>query len=255
MRSVQGERVVVTGGSRGLGRAMVEALLAVGAEVTAIGRDGTALAEVERLGARVRQGDATDAAFMDSLVGEVRPSVLILNAGATPVTGPLDEQTWDGFSTVWNTDVKAGLHGVQAALKAALADGSRVLIASSGAAMVGSPLSGGYAGAKRQLWFMAQDANAIAQERGLGIRFQVLVPLQMVGDTALIREVAGAYARRQGISIGEFRAARYGVGFMSAEAYAQHIVTLLTDESYVTGVAYGFRSDTGITALDGGPPA
>jgi hypothetical protein len=102
---------------------------------------------------------------------------------------------------------------------------------------------------------MAQDANAIAHERGLGTRFQVLVPLQMVGDTELIRAVAGAYARRQGITMEEFRAARYGVGFMSAEAYAQHVVTLLTDERYATGVAYGFRSDTGITSLDSGPPA
>jgi NAD(P)-dependent dehydrogenase (short-subunit alcohol dehydrogenase family) len=233
---------------------MVEALLAAGAEVTAIARDERSLAEVERLGAQVQRGDATDATLMDRIVGEVRPSVLILNAGATPVTGPLDEQTWDGYSTVWNTDVKAGLHGVQAALKSTLPSGSRVLIASSGAAMVGAPLSGGYAGAKRQLWFMAQDANAIAQERGLDLRFQVLVPLQMVGDTDLIREVAGAYARRQGISMEEFRAARYGVGFMSAEAYAQHIVALLTDERYSTGVAYGFRSDTGITSMDGGSP-
>jgi NAD(P)-dependent dehydrogenase (short-subunit alcohol dehydrogenase family) len=255
MRSLQGERVVVTGGSRGLGRAIVEALLPTGAEVMALARDGAALAEVERLGASIRIGDATDAALMDSLVAEVQPTALILNAGATPVMGSLDQQTWDSFSTVWSTDVKAGLHGVQAALKAPLPSGSRVLIASSGSALVGSPLSGGYAGAKRQLWFMAHDANAIAQERGLGIQFQALVPLQMVGDTDLIQTVAGEYARRLGVSIAEFRSERNGVEPMSAEAYAQLVVTLLTDERYATGVAYGFRIDTCITSLDGGPSA
>jgi hypothetical protein len=57
-------------------------------------------------------------------------------------------------------DVKAGVHGIQAALKAPMASGSRVLIMSSGAALVlSSPhispqrlrLSGGHVGAKRML--------------------------------------------------------------------------------------------------------
>jgi NAD(P)-dependent dehydrogenase (short-subunit alcohol dehydrogenase family) len=55
------------------------------------------------------------------------------------------------------TDVKAGLYWLQAALNLPLKPGSRVLVVSSGAAQNGSPLSGGYAGAKRMLWFMAND--------------------------------------------------------------------------------------------------
>jgi hypothetical protein len=30
----------------------------------------------------------------------------------------------------------------------------------------------------------------------------------------------------------------------------EQVATLLTDPRYATGLAYGFRSDTGITALD-----
>jgi len=251
MQTLQDERVVITGGSRGLGLAMAEALVDRGAQVTVIARDGARLAEVERLGISVRPGDVTEAALMDAVVADVKPSVLILNAGATPFMAPLDEQAWDTFSVAWNTDVKGGLHGIQAALKAPLPHGSRVLIASSGAASVGAPLSGGYAGAKRMLWFMAHDANAIAKERGLGIHFQVLVPLQMVGNTAIVQEVAGAYARRQGLSIEAFLAARYGDHSLSAGQYGEHVVTMLTDPSYATGVAYGVKSDTGITLLDG----
>jgi hypothetical protein len=56
------------------------------------------------------------------------------------------------------------------------------------------------------LWFMAHHANDIANERGLGIHFQVLVPLQMI-ETALVHQVASAYARCQGISIEAFLAA------------------------------------------------
>jgi NAD(P)-dependent dehydrogenase (short-subunit alcohol dehydrogenase family) len=90
--------------------------------------------------------------------------------------GSIDEQTWEDFSATWNTDVKAGLVGIQAALKTPMKPGGRVLIMSSGAAMALSVpfiapeslrLSGGYTGAKRMLWFMAHSANAVARERGL----------------------------------------------------------------------------------------
>ena len=177
--------MVVTGGSRGLGLGIVAALLARGAQVTVVARDPPRLADVERLGAAVRPGDVTDPALMSAVVADVKPSVLILNAGATPVMAPIDEQSWDAFTAVWDTDVKAGLYGIQAALKAPLAPGARVLIVSSGAAIAGNPLSGGYAGAKRMLWLMAHYANGLASERRLGIHFQVLVPQQIVAETAL----------------------------------------------------------------------
>jgi hypothetical protein len=54
---------------------------------------------------------------------------------------------------------------------------------SSGAAIHGSPLSGGYGGAKKMIWLMAQYANSFSRKSGLNIRFQVIVPLQMVGGT------------------------------------------------------------------------
>jgi hypothetical protein len=37
------------------------------------------------------------------------PDVPILNAGARLPMKPIDQQSWDEFSTAWNTDVKAGL--------------------------------------------------------------------------------------------------------------------------------------------------
>src|SRR2546427_2523919 len=36
---------------------------------------------------------------------------------------------------------------------------------------------------KRMLWFMAQYANGVSKQKVLGIRFQAIVPLQIVGDT------------------------------------------------------------------------
>jgi NAD(P)-dependent dehydrogenase (short-subunit alcohol dehydrogenase family) len=248
--TLQDERVVVTGGSRGLGLGIVEALLARGAQVTVVARDPGPLAEVERQGAAARAGDVTDPALMSAIVADVKPSVLILNAGATPVMAPLDEQTWEAFTAVWDTDVKASLYGIQAALKAPLADGARVLLVSSGAAIAGNPLSGGYAGAKQMLWLMAHYANGLANERRFGIHFQVLVPQQIVGETALGHQAASAGARRRGVSIEAFLAERYGAP-LSPRQYGEHVATLLTDPRYATGVAWGFKGDIGITALDG----
>jgi NAD(P)-dependent dehydrogenase (short-subunit alcohol dehydrogenase family) len=130
----------------------------------------------------------TDESAAHRILAEVRPDILVLNAGATPRMR-LDQLSWADFTATWETDVKAGLYWLQAALKLPLRPGSRVLVGSSGAAENGSPMSGGYAGAKRMLWFMANYANKIAEQKRLGIRFQAIVPKQIIGGTGSARGV------------------------------------------------------------------
>src|SRR6266446_5065357 len=244
MDSLAKQRVLVTGGSRGLGLGIVEALVARGAEVTVVARTAAYLLEAKsRLGIAIRPGDATDPDFAVAALRAVRPTVLVLNAGATPIMAPLHKQTWESFSEIWNIDVKAAFHWVRAALSLPLASGSRVLIGSSGAAVQGSPLSGGYAGAKRMLWLMAAYANGAADELGLDIRFQALLPLQIVGTTQLGRTAAEAYARRKGVSTESFLA---GFGKpLSPRDYGEHVATLLTDPQYESATAFGIRGETG----------
>jgi NAD(P)-dependent dehydrogenase (short-subunit alcohol dehydrogenase family) len=89
METLEVQRIVVTGGGRGLGLAMVEAFVARKARVTVVARDAERLAEVgNRLGVDVVRGDAADPALARNVIREVKPSVLVLNAGARPSLGP-----------------------------------------------------------------------------------------------------------------------------------------------------------------------
>jgi NAD(P)-dependent dehydrogenase (short-subunit alcohol dehydrogenase family) len=167
--SLKDKTIVVTGGSRGLGLGLVEALLDRGAKVTVVARGQAALAAVEqRLGVAVIPADITDEGAAQRILADVRPDILVLNAGATPPMGRLDQMSWADFTTPWETDVKGGLYWMQAALNVPLAPGARVLVASMGGAREGSPLSGGYAGAKHMLWLMAKYANGVAEQKGSG---------------------------------------------------------------------------------------
>jgi hypothetical protein len=132
------------------------------------------------------------------------------------------------------------------------------LIMSSGASMVLSVpyiepeslrLSGGIVGAKRMLWFMAHSANAVSRERGLGLHFQVLVPLQLIPGTAFGHQVAAAYAEIEGLSAEEHVMQRYGSILRPAEI-GERVAEFLADPHYVSGVAYGFRANTDIMPLD-----
>jgi NAD(P)-dependent dehydrogenase (short-subunit alcohol dehydrogenase family) len=249
MHTLEQENILITGGSRGLGLGVVEALAERHANVTVVARDAAQLADLKaRFGVSVIAGDATDPALADSALREVRPSVLVLNAGATPAMAPLHSQTWESFSRNWDTDVKSTFHWIQAALNAPLAPGSRVLLSSSGAAIDGSPLSGGYAGAKRMIWLMASYANGVAKDLNLGVRFQALLVRQIVGATELGRAAAEAYARRKGVSTEAFFA---GFGkSLSLRDYGEHVVTLLTDPKYQSPQAFAIRGETGIQPID-----
>ena len=110
-------------------------------------------------------------------------------------------------------------------------------------------LSGGYKGAKRMLWFMAHSANAVSRERDLGIRFQVLVPMQLIPGTTLGHQVAAACAEIEGVSIEEHVMQRYGSILRPAQV-GEQIAELLGDPRYMSGVAYGFRNETEILPLD-----
>jgi len=248
--SLKDKNVVVTGGSRGLGLGMVEALVAHGARVTVVARNADALGSVHaRLGVATISADVTDETAAHRILGQVRPDILVLNAGAEPRMGRLDQISWADFTATWETDVKAGLYWLQAALNLPLRPGSRVLVGSSGAAVNGSPLSGGYAGAKRMLWIMAKYANGISAQKQLGIRFQAIVPMQIIGGTGVGDAGANAYARAAGLEPKEFLA-RFGAP-MPPREFGEKVMSVLTEPKYAEGFAFGLKGDTGITMLEG----
>jgi pimeloyl-ACP methyl ester carboxylesterase len=140
--------------------------------------------------------------------------------------------------------VIGAFHWIQAALRLPLERGSRVLISSSGAALQGSPLSGGYAGAKRMMWMMADYANGVASDLGVDVRFQALLVRQIVGATELGRTAAEAYARQKGVSLETFLAG-FGKPLIPRD-FGEYVIALLTDPKYENATAFGIRGDTGV---------
>jgi NAD(P)-dependent dehydrogenase (short-subunit alcohol dehydrogenase family) len=248
--TLKDKKVVVTGGSRGLGLGLVEALVSQGAKVTVVARRAESLDAVSaRPGVATISADVTDKAAAHRILGEVRPDILALNADTTPRMGRLDQLSWEDFSVAWETDVKAGLYWLQAALNLPLKPGSRVLVGSSGAAVTGSQMSGGYGGSKRMLWFMAKYANGVSQEKNLGIRFQAIVPRQVILGTGTGDAAANAYAGSMGITPEQF-VARFGAP-MPSRAFGDRVVSVLEDPQYADGVVFGLNGDAGVAVMEG----
>jgi NAD(P)-dependent dehydrogenase (short-subunit alcohol dehydrogenase family) len=250
MKIVKGRQVVVTEGSRGLGLGIVEALVEQQAIVTVVAPDREFLDDISnRLNVNVIQADVTEESVARSVLRDLRPSILVLNAGATPPMRPLHELCWEDFSKIWDVDVKAGFHWLQGAIHLPLPRGSRVIIGSSGAALNGSPLSGSNAGAKHMLWFMAHHANVVAKELNLDIHFQTIAPLQIIGETQLGRLAAEGYAKHKGVSLDAYLA---GFGTpMPPRKVGDNVVSILIDPRYQAGTAFGMKGDKGSFSLDG----
>ena len=192
---------VVVGASRGLGRGVALAFDAAGAPVVAIARSAAALDELAADGENIRTetADATDAAVAWDVVDRYRPQILVLVAGANPVMRPLHHQTWETFSGNWHTDVKIAFTWLREALLRPLPPGSRVIVVSSGAAINGSPASGGYAGAKATQRFIAGYAHEEAQRSGLGHHVTAVMPRMTPFGEVGRRGIRG-YSARSGQS-------------------------------------------------------
>ncbi|MBO0830980.1 MAG: SDR family oxidoreductase [Actinobacteria bacterium] len=197
---LSGTTAVVTGASRGFGRGIATALSAEGAQVVGVARDRGSLEELSaELGDSFISlpADAADPVVAGELIDKYRPGVLVLNAGATPLPRPIQQHTWQTFSRNWDVDVQHVFHWVREALLAPLQPGSTVVTLSSGAALRGSPLSGGYAGAKAAIRWLTSYAADESARNDLGIKFVSVLP-QLTPATALGSVFASAYAARQG---------------------------------------------------------
>ncbi|MCS7081947.1 MAG: 3-oxoacyl-ACP reductase FabG [Bacteroidetes bacterium] len=184
--SLQGRTALVTGGSRGIGRAIVLALAEAGADVAFTFR--SALPEAESLLEAVRargrrvlhyQGDAADGLHAQAVVEDLlrqwgRLDVLVNNAGITRdgLLLRLREEDWDA---VLNTNLKSVFHFTKAALRPMMGQRwGRIINLSSVVGLMGNPGQANYAAAKAGI---IGFTKAIAKEVGSrGITVNALAP-------------------------------------------------------------------------------
>jgi NAD(P)-dependent dehydrogenase (short-subunit alcohol dehydrogenase family) len=205
MNQLTGKTAIVAGASRGLGRGVAEAFLDAGARVIALARDTSTLSDLSEHNPLLQRetADAGDPMVAGRLLERYHPDVVALVAGAPPLSRPLQDQTWETFSVNWNTDVRMTFNWLREALLLPLRPGSRIIVMSSGAALRGSPLSGGYAGAKATQRFIAGYADEESSRNGLGITVRAVLP-QLTPLTDLGRPAVAAYAALGGISEEEY---------------------------------------------------
>lgn len=227
--SIIGRVVIVTGGSRGLGRAMVLGLLQAGARVAIVATGPSAhlnetLAMAEALGAGTRVlsalGDVRDPSDCERITAQVlaafgRVDVLINNAGV-PNVGP-GAPFWEVGVDVWQRIARTNIDGpfmmARAVAPSMIAQGFGKIInvSTSDRTMVRKNLSP-YGPSKA---FLEACSRIWAQElSGTGVTLNVLLPGGVV-DTAA--DITGVHTQ--------------GRSFLPASVMVPPALWLVSDES------------------------
>jgi 2-deoxy-D-gluconate 3-dehydrogenase len=245
-----GKTALVTGASRGIGRALAVGLATAGADVALSARDEALLrevqAEIEGLGRKavVLPADLTDAGACHALVDDALSAlghldVLVNNAGGSSFMGPFTELRFSGWEKVMRLNVDSIVHLCQAAGRHMTARGSgSVINVASVAGLTGTPLLAPYGASKAAVISLTKS---LALEWGTqGVRVNALCPgwtrTDLNRDLWAGPDEGAAFVANQGLK--RWAAVQEMVGpavFLASDA-----------SSYVTGQAL---------AVDGGQTA
>ncbi|WCL53468.1 SDR family NAD(P)-dependent oxidoreductase [Gimibacter soli] len=233
-------KVLVTGSSTGFGDAIARQFIGRGVKLVGLSRSGGGLEDLRSdPNVTLYSGDVTDRALAAELLARHRPDTVILNAGVIGDVAPITHQTWESFTATWETDVKATLVWCQEAVRLPL-EGATIVVMSSGAAIGGSPLTGGYGGAKRTQWIMANHFQEECNRIGIQIRFVTVFP-RITGDTKLSRDAAQAYGARANLTAEEWLS---GLGQpFNASSLARSVYTLLEASPVLGANAYAINGE------------
>jgi 2-deoxy-D-gluconate 3-dehydrogenase len=181
-----GRTALVTGASRGIGRALALGLAAAGADVALSARDQESLQEVakeaEALGRKaiVLPADVTDAAACGQLVADAiaclgHLDVLVNNAGGSSYMGPFTDLRFSGWEKTMRLNVDSLVHLCQAAGRHMVERGSGSIInVSSVAGLSATPLLAAYGASKAAVISLTKT---LAHEWGpSGVRVNALCP-------------------------------------------------------------------------------
>ncbi len=203
MASLDGHHAVVTGGGRGIGRAVAASLTAAGAAVTVLGRGEAALADA------VAQGDATgyviadvtDQRAVESVLKRATADrgvidILVANAGGAE-SAPFAKTDADQFRRMFELNVIGVVHATHAVLGDMVARGfGRIVVVASVAGLKGYAYVSAYCAAKHAAVGLVR---ALAQETAkTGVTVNAVCPGYT--DTDLVRDGLANIAAKTGRS-------------------------------------------------------
>ena len=226
--SLEGKTALVTGASRGIGRAIAAELARAGASVVLGYRSGAEEAEqlAAELGGRALQADVSDPAEAKRLVEEAGDvDVLVNNAGVTR-DGLLLRMSDEDWRTVLDTNLGGVFHTCRAAARGMMKRrGGAIVNISSVVGLHGNPGQTNYAAAKAGI---IGFTKSLARELGnRGVRANVVAPGYV--ETRLTEELPDEL---KGLMLQNTPLGRFG----APEDVAGAVRFLCSDESaFITG--------------------
>ncbi|MBM7341920.1 SDR family oxidoreductase [Pantoea coffeiphila] len=242
MSRFQGKRILITGGSSGMGLAGALRIASEGGQVAITGLNEERLAKARSLlpgTTPILRNDAADEEDIAALAAAVSEwgslDGLWLNAGYAEVGAP-ESVTADGFNRMMNANVRGPMLQL-AALSGSLNPGASVLVTSSSSVYEGAAMTSLYAATKGATVAMVKSWAAALAARN--IRANTLVPGPIETN---FRHFMPEESRQQfeDFVVSQVPLRRAGT---AEEAAAVALFLLSDDASYVTGSQY---------AVDGG---
>jgi NAD(P)-dependent dehydrogenase (short-subunit alcohol dehydrogenase family) len=206
MAQLSGRHALVTGGGRGIGRAVAAALSAAGATVTVLGRQKASLDEAvaARHAAGTILADVTDAAAVEAGVQEAEAArgpfdILVANAGGV-ATAPFGKTDPAQFRTLFELNVLGIVHAARAVLAGMVSRKfGRIVAVASTAGLKGYPYVSAYCTTKHAVVGLVR--SLAVETAKTGVTVNAVCPGYT--DTDLVRESVAAVTAKTGRSSDE----------------------------------------------------